>query len=95
MVVAALDVGEYLEYEYDEDEEEVEVPRVPAPQAKVSGDWKNKPTQTPALMPRQPAGGNKMNRYAVAIANAANAEAEEAIPVSEGKLFSLTISACS
>ena len=65
MIAVALEVSEYLKEEEDEEEFEEETP---APREKETpGDWKNKLTQTLALMPRQSTGGSQGKRYAIAI----------------------------
>lgn len=75
MIAAALEVSEFLkeeeeEYEEDDDEEEFDAPALTA--RDVTGDWKHKLMQTVALMPRQSSGGNRLNRYAVAMVLARN-----------------------
>ena len=64
MVAAAMQVSEYLrDEEEDDDEEDFEppVPKIKQP----TGDWKTKLMQSVTLMPRQSAGGNRVQRYAV------------------------------
>jgi non-specific serine/threonine protein kinase len=68
MIAAAMEVSEQLREEEDDEEEEEQEIESPAPNVKnVSGDWKTKLMQTVALMPRQSTGGNRVNRYAVAM----------------------------
>ncbi|MBI2333893.1 MAG: hypothetical protein HYU84_17350 [Chloroflexi bacterium] len=62
MVAAALEVSEYLK---DEEEDEEEAPALQAKEP--NSDWKNKLTQTLALMPRLSAGGSQGKRYAIAV----------------------------
>ena len=63
MIAAALEVSEYLKEEEDYEEDDEEEFDAPAPK----GDWKNKLTQTLALMPRQSSAGSQGKRYAIAI----------------------------
>ncbi len=63
MIAAALEVSDYLKEEGDEEFIELN----PVPQAKPSDNWENKLNQSLALLPRPAAGGNRMNRYAVAL----------------------------
>lgn len=66
MIAAALEVSDYLKDE-EEDEEEFDEP-APTPRMKeVASDWKNKLTQTLALMPRPSSSGSQGKRYAIAV----------------------------
>jgi non-specific serine/threonine protein kinase len=66
MVAAALKVSEYLKEEEAEEEdleEEMPTSRI----KELPGDWKTRLSQTLALLPRPSSGGNRLNRYAVAM----------------------------
>ncbi|MBM4423567.1 MAG: serine/threonine protein kinase [Chloroflexi bacterium] len=66
MVASVLELKDYLKEEEDNDEDEEEV-AAPVPQARTSINWQKKLGETLALLPRKSAGGNRLNRYAVAV----------------------------